>query len=246
MFWFRLSRPSRFLSQSSVNRFLVFHSLIHPYLHTWVAFACVTNSSDAKHDLNCFMWFHYDPELQTDCTMKKSPQGDSRGAITRKACFWKICCLTSGGCNFVWAPSPHQSWQMADPTCTCFCWTFLPGKRAFFFPLFPVRAHRESSNLGGVVPAFWRVFSVRVHVWSYCEIVKNLNDHSEGSVSNSRGLHSCCSRSKGGVGGWDISRRCSVLPAYQHLSPLERMRANLGPSNPDLTQSIAGGRMGGD
>lgn len=95
------------------------------------------------------MWFHYDPELQTDCTMKKSPQGDSRGAITRKACFWKICCLTSGGCNFVWAPSPHQSWQMADPTCTCFCWTFLPGKRAFFFPLFPVRAHRESSNLGG-------------------------------------------------------------------------------------------------
>lgn len=243
MFWFRLSRPSRFLSQSSVNRFLVFHSLIHPYLHTWVAFACVTNSSDAKHDLNCFMWFHYDPELQTDCTMKKSPQGDSRGAITRKACFWKICCLTSGGCNFVWAPSPHQSWQMADPTCTCFCWTFLPGKRAFFFPLFPVRAHRESSNLGGWFLHFEGYLALE---FMFEAIVRLLRIWMIILKALSRGLHSCCSRSKGGVGGWDISRRCSVLPAYQHLSPLERMRANLGPSNPDLTQSIAGGRMGGD
>lgn len=97
--------------------------------------------------MNCSRWFHYDTNLQTDCTMKKSPQGDSRGAITREACSWRICCSTLGGCSSELLLLTSRGRWLTQPA-PASAGRFFPLKEHFFFPLLPVHDHRESSDWG--------------------------------------------------------------------------------------------------
>lgn len=150
--------------------------------------------------------------------MKKWPQGDSRGAITRKACSWRICCSTLGGCSSELFLLTGRGRWLTQPA---------PASAG---PFFLLKEHFSShccqcmiigNHLIWGVPDFEGYLALEFMFEDIVRLLRTWMIILKALYPLL--LHSRCSRSKGGVGGWDISRRCSVLPAYQHLSPLERM-----------------------